>query len=84
MMPVAAISRVTVDRLYRWLMAGEDDAWPQRPSAALHEPRSACTTTVTAPIWPATCPLPLACRRPGPIDPCSLRRICRPNLHSAR
>jgi transposase len=31
-----------------------------------------------------TCPLPLASRRPSRIDPCSLRRICRPNLHSAR
>jgi hypothetical protein len=43
MIAVATISRVTSDRLYRWLMAGEDDAWPQRPSAAVHQPRSPCT-----------------------------------------
>jgi hypothetical protein len=43
MMPVATISLVTVDRLYRWLMAGEDGASPQRPSAALRQPRSPCT-----------------------------------------
>ena len=84
MMPVAAISLVTSNQLYRWLMAGDDDAWPQRRQQRSTNPDRPAPTTVTAPIWVATCPLPLACRRPGRIDPCSLRRICRPNLHSAR
>jgi hypothetical protein len=61
-------------------------------SAMTHHPHvhmivpggGAAPTTVTAPIRAATCPLPLARHRPGRIDPCSLRRICRPNLHSAR
>ena len=35
MMPVAAISLVTADRLCCWLTAGNDDAWPRAPSAAL-------------------------------------------------
>jgi hypothetical protein len=41
MMPVAAISRVASDRLCRWFMAGDEDAWPQCPSAPLHDPRAA-------------------------------------------
>jgi hypothetical protein len=64
MMPVATISRVTVDRLYRWPMAGEDDVWPQRLSAALHQPRSPCTNHCYG--TDLACHLPVAACLPPP------------------
>jgi hypothetical protein len=84
MMPVAAISRVTSDRLCRWLMAGDDGAWPQRPSAALHDPQAARNHRRYDTDPARSSPLPLACRPAGRIDRRSLHRICPPNPHSAR
>jgi hypothetical protein len=84
MMPVATISRVTSDRLYRWLMAGQMTHGLSTRQQRSTNPDRPAPTTVTAPIWAATCPLPRACPRPGRIDPRSLRRIRRPNPHSAR
>ena len=84
MMPVAAISLVSSNRLYRWLMAGDDDARPQCPSAALHDPRAARNHRRydTHPARHSRCALPAAA--PGRIDRRSLHRICPPNPHSAR
>src|SRR5262245_35964868 len=64
MMPVATISRVTSDRLYRGLMAGQMThglGTRQHPST---NPDRPAPTTVTAPIWAAT--LRVAARLPPP------------------
>jgi hypothetical protein len=78
MMPVPTISRVTSDRLYRWLMAGQMTHGLSTRQQRSTNPDRPAPTTVTAPIWAATCPLLRACPRPGRIDPCSLPRIRRP------
>jgi hypothetical protein len=83
MMPVAPISHATSDRLCRWLRAGDEAARPERPSAALLEPRPSASTAATTPIWAVTCPLPLARRRARRIARRSLHHICQPNPHSA-
>ena len=46
-----------------------------------HEPPA---TTITTPIRPVTLCCPLARRRSGRINRCSLRHTCPPNPHSAR
>src|SRR5262245_9043217 len=81
MMPVAPISLVTADQLCRWLMPGDEATRPERPSPDLLEPRLPATIAATTPIWAVTCPLPLARRRAGCINPRSLHHISRPYPH---
>jgi hypothetical protein len=84
MMPVATFSRVTSDRLCRWLMTGDDDAWPQCPSATLHDPGATRNHRRYDAHQPRSSLLPIARRRAGRIDRRSLRHSCSPNPHSAR
>jgi hypothetical protein len=84
MMSVATICRFTSDRLCRWLMAGQDDAWPQRPSATLRDP-PAVRSHRRYDAHPARCSLlPLARSRLGYIDRRALRHSSSPNPHSPR
>lgn len=83
MMPVATISLATSDRLCRWLKAGDDDARPECPSTALHDPPAARNHRRYDTRPARSSPLPLARRRAGRIERPSLHRICLPNPHSA-
>jgi len=78
------ISLATSDRLCRWLKAGDDDARPQCPSAALHDPPAARNHHHYDTRPACNSPSPLARRRSGRINRCSLRHTCPPKPHSAR
>jgi len=61
------ISLATSDRLCRWLKAGDDDARPQCPSAALHDPPAARNHHHYDTRPACNSPSPLARRRSGRI-----------------